>query len=63
MIEKKYERVYALSQKLLHVCEEVHMQMNMKRKEREAWRKNKEEITLSERAKEEGRAKGSLLES
>ena len=63
MIEKKYERVYALSQKLLHACEEVHMQMNMKRKEREAWRKNKEETTLSEREKEEERAKGSLLES
>lgn len=41
MRKTKYERVYLLSQHLIRVCEEAHLQMRAKRKEREEWRKKK----------------------
>ena len=32
MSQTKYERVYALSQHLMHVCEEIHLHIRAKRK-------------------------------
>ena len=53
MSQTNYDRIYALSQNLMRICEETHLQMNAKRKEREAWHKGRREPALPE----EGQAK------
>ena len=53
MSQTKYERVYALSQHLMHVCEEIHSHMRAKRKERENWHKSRAESALPKDKQEE----------